>query len=268
MIDAAIIGASGLPPRRGPTQKYELLGNTIVLSQGDSSFEHTGWRTWAGSWLLAKHFECKPVSGRKRVLDLSCGTGLAGIALARAGYEVTLCDMEVNMGTVRSNVARNATGAEEEHDATGLAQAVGYSWGTPLPLELRIAFDIVLCGDLLYHVWSGRLHNEFLTTLQYLNGGAGAGAAGGAEGGRRPDFLFGWQVRSGRQEGQVLESAARRLGLVQEELPIELSGEDSLALLHPQAKYRMVRLRRAPAEVAMCAALPPAGTGEAEEGEQ
>lgn len=233
------------PPstRRRPTQTYRLLGHSIVLSEGDCALSNTGWRTWAGAWLVAHYFDTHPQSRRRSILDLSCGTGLAGIALSLAGHRAVLCDMEVCLPTVRANVARNAraaSGAAAEGDAAGWAaeaappQVVGYSWGTPLPSELREDFDIILCGDLLYHVWSGRLLTEFLTTLQYLHGRRGGG---------RPELIFGFQVRSGRQESQVLEAVARRLGLEQEEVPLDIPAEQpGDAPLLAQAKYRLVRM--------------------------
>mmetsp|Transcript_6725 Transcript_6725/g.18499 ORF Transcript_6725/g.18499 Transcript_6725/m.18499 type:complete len:247 (-) Transcript_6725:104-844(-) len=222
---------------------YELLGIPVTVCEGEAVLSNTGWRTWAGSWLLAKYLEGQlglaTVGSVRRVLDLSCGTGLAGVFLACAGHEVVLCDLEVNVPTVRANLGRNlaeskSIGGTWAAAGTGALVAVtGYSWGAALPKEMRRTFDIVLCGDLLFHVWSGRLHAEFLATLQELR------HHGDSTG---PEFLFGGQVRSGRQEEQVLCSAARRLGLVQEELDTDRSDAPDSPLL-PHAKYRLVRLR-------------------------
>lgn len=231
--------AAAAPPpqrRRGPSANYRLLGHTIALSDGECALSNTGWKTWAGAWLVGSYFERRPLDGRRRILDLSCGTGLAGIALAVAGHEVVLCDMAVCLPTIRANVERNLRG----DDAQGSATVVGYSWGMPLPPELRIDFDLILCGDLLYHVWSGRLLNEFLTTLQYLHN---------RRSGRRPEIIVGFQVRSGRQESQVLDAVARRLSVVQEEVPTVLPADAATApLLVPQVKYRTVRLHDAAAD--------------------
>lgn len=226
------------------SKTYNLFGQPVVLCDGLSALDNTGWRTWAGSWLLAKHFERHPPGAR--VLDLSCGTGLTGVALALAGHEVVLCDMEMNVGTIQANVARNVKVGQAGLDAT----VVGYSWGQTLPEQLQRPFDVIACGDLLYHVWSGRLQNEFLMTLQLLH--RKQGEAG-------QEFVFGFQVRSGRQEEQVLNNIARRLGLVQEEFVVDRAGGDAAgnsaqalceaagepSPLLPQAKYRLVRLRPA-----------------------
>lgn len=251
---------------------YDLCGNPIILCEGDCALTNTGWRTWAGAWLMARHLErhLAGVSEPRRLLDLSCGTGLAGIALACAGHEVVLSDLDINVPTIRANLARNLPGAvrddstleaissrwlnaqangsavsktatceeSEVQSGTSISAAsvsvLGYTWGRSLPEEMRRPFDIVLCGDLLYHVWNGRLHDQFYATLCYLNRQVQGKAC--------TEFLFGFQVRSGRQEEQVLETAARRLGLVQEELTVESDDLDDPIIR--DGKYRMVRLRR------------------------
>lgn len=239
-------------------KRYQLFGRTIALCEGDSELSNTGWRTWAGSWILAKYFEARLgparscAAGAVRVLDLSCGTGLAGVSLACAGHDAYLCDMQVNVPTIQENLLRNlpfaSTGAANGASPTGNCETdektaedivnnnvAGYAWGTPLPPTLRRSFDIVACGDLLYHVWSGRLQNEFISTLMDLRRQNASGESG-------PEFVFGFQVRSGRQENQVLENAAYRLGFVIEELtPFSEDVAESPLLSH--AKYRLVRLR-------------------------
>lgn len=250
---AAGIAADGVlqVPR---TKTYYLFGRTIALIEGDSELSNTGWKVWAGSWLLAKYFEehlgpaRRCLGGLRRILDLSCGTGLTGVALACAGHDVSFTDVHVNLPTIQENVLRNlpngrgpisasdgcgTDGATAEQIASN--NVVGYSWGSPLPLALRRRFDIVACGDLLYHVWSGRLHNEFVSTLLELRRHGGFGEQG-------PEFVFAFQVRSGRQENQILENAAFRLGLALEELT-PATEADADCPLHPGVRYRLVRLR-------------------------
>lgn len=213
---------------------YELLGHRVEIREGDAVLWNTGWRTWAGAWLLAKYLGGKLaptfLGTTWRVLDLSCGTGLAGIALACAGHDVVLCDLEPNVPTIRENLVRNLPGTVGA--MTNTASVVAYAWGAKLPDVMRSSFDIVLCGDLLYHVWNDRLQVEFLATLQELR------QRGGSE---RPLFLFGGQVRSGRQERLILACIARRLGLVQEEISADGRADASPVVAH--AKYRMVQLR-------------------------
>mmetsp|Transcript_20840 Transcript_20840/g.34320 ORF Transcript_20840/g.34320 Transcript_20840/m.34320 type:complete len:257 (+) Transcript_20840:63-833(+) len=243
---------SARPPEEGlavseglcqrPIRCYQLLGNQVTLSEGDAVLTNTGWKTWAGSWLLAKHLEVflpRLPEQPRRILDLSCGTGLAGVALAKAGYEVVLCDLAENVALVRENLARNAW----KHPEVESAQVVDYAWGRPLPEELQGGFDLVLCGDLLFHVWNGKLQTEFMQTLQELCrrrcrfpcrfGGGG------------PAIVFAGQVRSGRQESQVVDNVANRLGYLQVPLSLDPNWFSTSSPLLADAKYRIIRLEPA-----------------------
>jgi len=220
-----------------PIRSYQLLGNQVTLSEGDAVLTNTGWRTWAGSWLLAKHLEAflpGLTEQPRRILDLSCGTGLAGVALAKAGYEVVLCDLAENVSLVRENLARNRSKNPEVESA----QVVDYAWGRPLPEELQGGFDLVFCGDLLFHVWNGKLQTEFMQTLQEL-----------CRRQRRPGspmkIVFAGQVRSGRQESQVVDNVADRLGYVQVPLSLDPSWFSTSSPLLADAKYRIIRLEPA-----------------------
>jgi len=250
LVSAHVIGGSNPGPKEGrdgheesedapPIQVYHLFDHDVLVADGECALSNTGWRTWAGSWMLAKHLEkelaknaqlppCSRGRGGEalRVLDLSCGTGLLGISLACAGHEVVLCDLDINVGTVRANIERNICGARASH-----ARVVGYAWGRLLPDAMSHEFDIVACGDLLYHVWSGRLQVEFLHTLQEIYR-LGAG-----------EFIFGFQVRSSRQEQAVLDAIQKRLHLVAEELQLDVDPSEA-SPLSPEMKYRLVRLRR------------------------
>ncbi|CAE7347347.1 eef1akmt3 [Symbiodinium microadriaticum] len=226
------------PPCR-PTRAYELLGTRVVLAEGDAALTNTGlqpglatmfcWRTWAGGWLLAKHFEDQRLEQPRRVLDLSCGTGLAGIALAKAGHEVVLCDLPMNVQTIKDNLARNRCA---ECPLVEQACAVGYTWGRPLPKELQQPFDVVLCGDVLYHVWSGKLQHEFLRTLQEICCRSRPG----------PTIVFAGQVRSGRQENQVTEYIADHLGYKEVPVCLDPTWFRQPGPLVVDAKYRLMRL--------------------------
>eukprot|EP00439_Symbiodinium_sp_Y106_P080043 s856_g18.t2 len=226
---AADQGAEPSEPPCRPTRAYELLGTRVVLAEGDAALTNTGWRTWAGGWLLAKHFEEQRLEQPRRVLDLSCGTGLAGIALAKAGHEVVLCDLPMNVQTIKDNLARNRCA---ECPLVERACAVGYTWGRPLPKELQQPFDVVLCGDVLYHVWSGKLQQDFLRTLQEICCRNQPG----------PTIVFAGQVRSGRQENQVTEYIAEHLGYKEVPICLDPTWFRQPGPLVADAKYRLMRL--------------------------
>ena len=93
---------------------------------------------WAGGQALARyildHPEC--VRGR-RVLDFAAGSGLVGIAAARAGAAETVC-VDIDAFAV-SAMAINAQ-ANRVSLATGLGDIVGSDEG----------WDVVLAGDVSY----------------------------------------------------------------------------------------------------------------------
>ncbi|MGI2030859.1 class I SAM-dependent methyltransferase [Rhizobium panacihumi] len=94
---------------------------------------------WAGGTVLARHLLDFPETVRgRRVLDLGCGSGVVGIAAAKAGASHVLAsDIDAYaLAATRLNAALN----EVEIDL-----AEGDLTGGPLP-----EVDIVLVGDLFY----------------------------------------------------------------------------------------------------------------------
>lgn len=94
---------------------------------------------WAGGTVLARHLLDFPdaVQGRS-VLDLGCGSGVVGIAAAKAGASCVLAsDIDaIALAATKLNAALNAVGIEI---------AEGDLIDGPLP-----SVDIVLVGDLFY----------------------------------------------------------------------------------------------------------------------
>jgi predicted nicotinamide N-methyase len=106
---------------------------------------------WAGGLALARHFLEEPgkVAGR-RLLDLGCGSGLVGIAAARAGAAVVMAaDTDANAITaLKLNAALNGMEITAIH---------GDMTGEPPP-----AVDLVAVGDLFYERGLGRRVSAFL----------------------------------------------------------------------------------------------------------
>ncbi|MGF9563042.1 50S ribosomal protein L11 methyltransferase [Neorhizobium sp. JUb45] len=94
---------------------------------------------WAGGTVLARHVLDQPelVRGR-RVLDLGCGSGVVGIAAAKAGAgQVLAADIDANaVAATRLNAVLNGVMIDI---------AEGDLIGGPLP-----GVDVVLVGDLFY----------------------------------------------------------------------------------------------------------------------
>lgn len=94
---------------------------------------------WAGGTVLARHMLDRPEVVRgSHVLDLGCGSGVVGIAAAKAGaVRVTASDIDANaLAATRLNAALNEVAIEVVE---------GDLIGGPLP-----EVDIVLVGDLFY----------------------------------------------------------------------------------------------------------------------
>jgi len=95
---------------------------------------------WTSSIELARWcLDEQKLAGRS-VLELGCGLGLAGIAAARAGAQVTMTDYEEDaLLFARHNVLSNPVAA--------LPSIVLFDWRAPVSLGL---FDVVLGGDIVY----------------------------------------------------------------------------------------------------------------------
>jgi len=95
---------------------------------------------WASSVHLAHWCLTFPGLREKRVLELGCGLGLAGIAAARAGATVVLSDYEQDaLLFARYNAMQNISGTDPE--------VLLFDWRRPSPGR---KFDIVLGADILY----------------------------------------------------------------------------------------------------------------------
>lgn len=105
---------------------------------------------WAGGLALAHHFTAHPgeVQGQ-RLLDLGAGSGLVGIAAARAGATVSAAEIDPNG---RAAIALNAA-------ANGVSI-------TLIDLDLEDEpppdIDLIAAGDVFYNVEVGKLMLPFL----------------------------------------------------------------------------------------------------------
>ena len=161
------------------------------LSWGTS--DATGNRIWLGAWFflhsilssketIQKYFSAKDdgVAGRKlRVIELGCGSGLVGIAIARFYIQnmerLILTD---NSPTVldlcRQNVTRNLSS-----DVTAKVQVSPLEWGSLDDIDQDIAlksFDLVVATDVIYDLSAlVPLLETTRSLLKVKEGGAGGG---------------------------------------------------------------------------------------------
>jgi SAM-dependent methyltransferase len=86
--------------------------------------------------------------GAERVLDVACGTGMHGIALAQRGYEVVGID---SSGPMIEEARKNA--AETGVEVVFQEAAFGAVIGTLVAADIRPTFDAVIClGNSLPHL--------------------------------------------------------------------------------------------------------------------
>ena len=95
---------------------------------------------WPASIAMGIHFFEHPLAPGTEVLELGCGTGVAGIAAARAGLRVTACDYEADaLSFARHNAALN-----------GVSDMMTFrplDWRTP---DLNRRFDLIAGSDVTY----------------------------------------------------------------------------------------------------------------------
>eukprot|EP00747_Dinoflagellata_sp_TGD_P123836 gnl/TRDRNA2_/TRDRNA2_173888_c0_seq1.p1 gnl/TRDRNA2_/TRDRNA2_173888_c0~~gnl/TRDRNA2_/TRDRNA2_173888_c0_seq1.p1 ORF type:complete len:334 (-),score=22.66 gnl/TRDRNA2_/TRDRNA2_173888_c0_seq1:5-979(-) len=113
----------------------------------------TGGRVWAGSvilarWLISMKQGCSQQLGAGRILEIGAGVGLAGISIAKLGYEVVLSDREPTLlDRIRENIEANSVQNQ--------CRVLDLDWaaaGQPKMRRLLHAqkFSAVIGADLIY----------------------------------------------------------------------------------------------------------------------
>ena len=119
----------------------------------DPPAPYWAWQ-WAGGLALAHHFAAHPeVVAGKRVLDLGAGSGLVGIAAAKAGAMASAAEIDPN--------GRAAIGLNAAANGVSLS-LVDLDIAGPAPAD----FDLIAAGDVFYNPEVGRLMLPFLQRCQ------------------------------------------------------------------------------------------------------
>ena len=153
-----------------PELQLNVAGVVVTVVQDPGlTGQETGSYLWEEAsehlidWVLKEYGGS--VQGR-RFVDLGCGCGSVGNALALLGGRVTLTDVEEIMTNVQANIDANADAAA---DAGGGAACVALDWTNPRRsaiLQESGPFDMVVGSELMYAAaLVRRLHKHFSWNL-------------------------------------------------------------------------------------------------------
>jgi predicted nicotinamide N-methyase len=137
-----------------PELEFEVAGVVVKVVQDPTlTRQETGSYLWEDAsehlidWVIKEYGGS--VQGR-RFVDVGCGCGSVGNALALLGGQVTLTDVEEVMANVQANIDANADAAAA---AGGGAACVALDWTNPQRdaiLQERGPFDMVVGSELMY----------------------------------------------------------------------------------------------------------------------
>ena len=160
-----------LPRCHRRTLQFEVAGVTVhVVQDPELTRQETGSYLWEEASEHLINFVLKEFGGDvkgRRFVDLGCGCGSVGNALALLGGDVTLTDVSELMSNVQANIDANTA---EIAEAGGRATFIALDW-TDANREkiLRDAgpFDMVVGSELMYAaVLLGDTHAPLISTIQ------------------------------------------------------------------------------------------------------
>ncbi len=142
-----------------------IHGQPVLINEAHNTGLGTGTVVWDGSVLLAKYLEARySTMAGMRVIEVGCGPGVAGIAAAVLGAEVTLTDLEYALPNLKASVALNA------HLYKSEVRVGELDWFHPAKSTLPglLTSTLIIGADV---VWVEELIPALASTLAYLSHG-------------------------------------------------------------------------------------------------
>lgn len=135
---------------QSPKTRDEVLS---FYQNTDKFIFHLSWRRSDPDRRLLTKSALVASAGKQTVLDFGCGIGDDGIEFARKGFDVTISELpSKTFDYALYNIERS-----------------GYDIKTVVTDELKEQYDVILCFDVLEHVWEPE---EMVTYLrEHLNPG-------------------------------------------------------------------------------------------------
>lgn len=142
-----------------------IHGQPVLINEKHNTGLGTGTVVWDGSVLLAKYLEARysTMAGMK-VVEVGCGPGVAGIAAAVLGAEVTLTDLEYALPNLQATVQLNSHLYKSEVKVGEL------DWFQPTKSTIPglLTSNLIIGADV---VWVEELIPPLASTLAYLSHG-------------------------------------------------------------------------------------------------
>lgn len=164
-------GTTLAQPGREVPQAVPVGSTGMVLAIAEGSSGGFGARMWPSAKTMVDHIaqQAWPHDLRgKRVLELGCGVGMAGLAAGAVGAKVLLTDRDAAvLERAEANLHLNQSLIKREG---GTATVSPLKWGATSAMQRLLAehgpFDYILGSDLLY---SRASYGDLLKTISYFS---------------------------------------------------------------------------------------------------